>query len=77
MKNITLAYTFPKNLLKKTKVINGVKIMATGRNLFTLTDYKGADPEINSNLTYGAYPNTKQFSIGAEIHSKNKNNYEA
>ena len=41
--------------------------MATGRNLFTLTDYKGADPEINTNLTYGAYPNTKQFSIGAEI----------
>ena len=67
MKNITLAYTFPKSLLKHTKVINGVKIMATGRNLFTLTEYKGADPEINSNLTYGAYPNTKQFSIGAEI----------
>ena len=67
MKNITLAYTFPKSLLKKTKVINGVKIMATGRNLFTLTDYKGADPEIDTNLTYGAYPNTKQFSIGAEI----------
>ena len=67
LKNITLAYSFPKSLLKHTKVINGFKIMATGRNLFTVTDYKGADPEINSNLTYGAYPNTKQFSIGAEI----------
>ena len=67
LKNITLAYSFPKSLLKHTKVINGFKIMATGRNLFTVTDYKGADPEINRNLTYGAYPNTKQFSIGAEI----------
>lgn len=67
LKNLSLAYSLPKSLLKHTKIINGVKIMATARNLFTITDYKGADPELDTNLTYGAYPNTKQFSIGAEI----------
>ena len=41
--------------------------MATARNLFTITNYKGADPEFDTNLTYGAYPNTKQFTIGAEL----------
>ena len=67
MKNITLAYSLPKKWLKATKVIQGVKVMLTGRNLFTITDYKGADPELDTNLTYGAYPNTKQYTIGAEI----------
>ena len=67
LKNISLSYTLPKNWLLPTKVIQGVRIMATARNLFTITDYKGADPELDTNLTYGAYPNTKQFTIGAEL----------
>lgn len=67
MKNISLSYSLPKSLMKKTKVISGCKVIVSGRNLWTLTKYRGADPEINSNLTYGAYPNTKQMTIGAEI----------
>lgn len=67
MKNIAVGYDFPKRLLNPTKVIKGFKITASARNLFTVTKYKGADPEIDTNLTYGAYPNTKQFTIGAEI----------
>ena len=67
LKNISLSYTLPKNWLLPTKVIQGVRIMATARNLFTITNYKGADPELDTNLTYGAYPNTKQFTIGAEL----------
>ena len=67
LKNISLSYILPKNWLLPTKVIQGVRIMATARNLFTITNYKGADPELDTNLTYGAYPNTKQFTIGAEL----------
>lgn len=67
MKNITLSYMIPKDWLNYTKVIKGIKLTANARNLFTITKYKGADPEIDSNLTYGAYPNTKQFTFGAEI----------
>ena len=67
LKNISLSYTLPKNWLLPTKVIQGVRIMATARNLFTITNYKGADAELDTNLTYGAYPNTKQFTIGAEL----------
>ena len=67
MKNLTVSYNLPKSLLNYTKVVNGIKVFATARNLFTLTSYKGADPEIDSNLTYGAYPNSRQFTFGAEI----------
>lgn len=27
----------------------------------------GADPELDTNLTFGAYPNSRQYSFGAEI----------
>ncbi|ADV43193.1 SusC/RagA family TonB-linked outer membrane protein [Bacteroides helcogenes] len=67
MKNITLSYNFPKKWLMPVKAINSFKVMATARNLFTVTNYRGADPELDTNLTYGAYPNTRQFTIGAEI----------
>lgn len=67
LKNLAISYQLPKSWLGYTKVINGVKITASARNLFTITKYKGADPEIDSNLTYGAYPNSRQYSIGAEI----------
>ena len=67
LKNLAIGYELPKAWMEKTKFIRGFKITAAARNLFTVTKYKGADPEIDTNLTYGAYPNTRQFTIGAEI----------
>jgi outer membrane receptor protein involved in Fe transport len=67
LKNITLSYQLPKAWLEASKVMKSFRIYGTARNLFTITPYKGADPEIDSNLTYGAYPNSKQFVIGAQL----------
>ena len=67
LKNLAIGYELPKVWMEKTKFIRSFKITAAARNLFTVTKYKGADPEIDTNLTYGAYPNTRQFTIGAEI----------
>jgi len=67
LKNLTVSYEIPKNWLKRQNVINAVRVFANGRNLFTITDYMGADPELDTNLTYGAYPNSRQYSFGAEI----------
>ena len=47
--------------------MSGVRVYAIGRNLLTFTNYSGVDPEVDSNLTLGAYPNTKQYSVGIEI----------
>lgn len=67
LKNLSLSYDFPKRLLAKTKFFEGARLSFTARNVFTITKYKGADPEIASNIAYGNYPATRDFVVGAEI----------
>lgn len=68
LKNVTLSYSLPKSAINALGgVLTGVRFYVTGRNLLTFTKYKGFDPEVDSNLTLGGYPNTKQYSAGLEI----------
>ena len=67
LKNLTVSYDLPQHLLKKTKIVKGVRVFATGRNLLTFTSYTGLDPEVDSNATRGAYPNPRQYTIGLEV----------
>ena len=67
LKFLQLSYTFPEKWMKATKVLKGAKVFFTGRNLLTFTGYKGYDPEVNSALTLGDYPNTRQYSFGAQL----------
>lgn len=67
MKTLTLGYTIPKSLLNKQKIVRSAKLYITGRNLLTLTNFKGVDPETSSQLVYGSNPNTKQISFGIEV----------
>lgn len=69
MKNISLSYTIPQNLLNKTGFIQGLRAYVTGRNLITITskDFKGIDPEPDSNLTLGMVGNSKQFVFGLDF----------
>lgn len=67
LKNLQLSYIFPKKLMKKAGILNGAKIYAVGRNLFTITEYSGYDPEADTNIQMGVYPNSKQFTFGIEL----------
>ena len=67
LKYLQLSYTLPKNWLDQTGFIKGAKVFLVGRNLLTVTGYKGYDPEVNSTMTFGDYPNTRQYSIGAQL----------
>lgn len=64
LKTLTVAYNVPKSILDKTKAIKGVKFYVTFRNLLTFTKYSGPDPEVDSNLSLGANPNTRQTAVG-------------
>ena len=64
LKNLTFGYTFPRELLSRTKVVTGINAYVTFRNIWTLTKYQGPDPEVDSNLSLGAYPNTQQVVFG-------------
>lgn len=67
LKNLQIAYQLPKVCLNWQNVVQGVRVSFTGRNLMTVTNYKGMDPEVASNLTYGKVGNSKQFLFGLEV----------
>ena len=67
LKTLTLCYDLPKNWMEATGFISNVRFNFTGRNVFTVTPYRGADPEISSNISYGNFPATRQFTIGVEV----------
>jgi TonB-linked SusC/RagA family outer membrane protein len=72
--NITLGYNLPKSVLSDLKVSN-VRIYASVDNAFTITDYKGYNPEVDysggSNLTpgvdYGNYPLARTYNLGVKL----------
>lgn len=47
VKQLTLAYNLPKNVLTKIK-LERARVYVRGQNLFTITNYKGWDPEVNA-----------------------------
>ncbi|MFV0267531.1 MAG: hypothetical protein ACK5HT_10400 [Draconibacterium sp.] len=67
LKNLTIGYSLPKSLLNKVGFLSDARVFVTGRNLLTFTEFTGPDPEIDSNLTLGTNPNTKQYTFGVEI----------
>lgn len=67
MKTLTLQYELPQKWMQATRYIKGVKVFGIARNLFTITNFKGYDPEPDSNAVVFNYPNTRQFVIGAEL----------
>jgi len=67
LKYLSLSYTVPQRWIEKTRVFSNARVYVLGRNLWTVTKYLGPDPEIDSNLSLGAYPNTKQLGFGVEV----------
>ncbi|WP_315817717.1 hypothetical protein [Paraflavitalea speifideaquila] len=71
LRNVQLAYNFPKALLDKAK-ISSLRVFVQGQNLFTETKYRGYDPEApvsgSSVLNAGAqYPTLKTITAGINI----------
>lgn len=68
LKTLSIGYTIPNKFLGGShSPIKGAKIFAVGRNLLTFTDFNGIDPEVDTNLTLGVNPNTKQYTVGIEL----------
>jgi TonB-linked SusC/RagA family outer membrane protein len=72
LKNLSIAYTFPKALTH----FADVRLAFSCQNLLTITGYKGLDPEassitgnadINAGMDLGAYPTPRTFTLGARL----------
>ena len=74
LKNITLGYTLPASLTKRF-TISRFRLYVSSQNVFTMTKYKGLDPEIgiqNGNATQngvdnGMYPSSRYFTFGLNV----------
>jgi TonB-dependent starch-binding outer membrane protein SusC len=73
LKNISLGYKLSAPLLNKIK-IRSLRVYISAQNIFTITNYKGVDPEVayyegntSLGLDYGSYPNTKSFTAGINV----------
>lgn len=63
LRNLTIGY---RPRLPKTFPV-AVRIYATATNLFTITPYKGYDPEVSGGTDRGAYPSARTFTFGVNI----------
>lgn len=71
LKNLSVSYDF------KVKKFADFRISLSATNLFTITKYKGIDPEssnvgggttdVQQGIDYGAYPNSKTYTLGLNI----------
>jgi TonB-linked SusC/RagA family outer membrane protein len=81
MRTLQLGYKVPESLASRARLSN-VRIYLQGQNLFTVTKYSGADPDINiitapgtpnelQDLAIGLdqanYPTSRQFIIGVNL----------
>lgn len=73
IRNVTLGYTIPANIIGKTRVISNCRIYVSAQNLFTFTGYSGFDPEIgsssplNAGIDDGVYPVPRTFLLGLNV----------
>jgi TonB-linked SusC/RagA family outer membrane protein len=75
LKTFTVAYNFPASLTSKIS-LTSLRVYFTGQNLATFTNYKGWDPEVNtdylaSNVNLGndfyAAPQAKNLIVGIKV----------
>jgi hypothetical protein len=68
-----LGYNVPAELLQKVK-IRALRVYVSGNNLFTVTGYRGFDPEIGTSgwildtgIDKGFYPSNRTLGAGLRI----------
>jgi TonB-dependent starch-binding outer membrane protein SusC len=76
LKSLTVGYSLDPNLLKRVG-IDRLRVYVQGANLFTITPYKGLDPELqgsnlsdqtNFGIDLGNYPaNQKTYVVGVNL----------
>ncbi|WCT13866.1 SusC/RagA family TonB-linked outer membrane protein [Mucilaginibacter jinjuensis] len=78
LKDITLSYTFPAKMLEHQKVFKAASIFVTATDVFMITNYSGADPDVNANnssttgsgsggFDYGTVATPRTISFGVRV----------
>lgn len=69
LKNVTLGYTFPQDLLAKTKVISSARLYVTGADLWEFSKINdGWDPEASKDVKEaGRFPFVRTVTFGLNV----------
>ncbi|WP_149273465.1 SusC/RagA family TonB-linked outer membrane protein [Pareuzebyella sediminis] len=77
LNNASLGYTLDPSRIGLENLVNNIRFNITGQNLFTITDYSGYDPEVNTGSeidqiqTFGIdryrYPTARTFMFGLNV----------
>lgn len=70
LRNLALGYTF-----NHIRYFDKLRVYINTTNLFTITSYKGYDPDVNAfgdsparrGVDYGSYPISKTFNLGVQV----------
>lgn len=75
-RNMELGYSLPKDFLTRYSV-GGLRVFASVDNVFTITKYRGFDPEISDSgyysnplaygVDYGNYPQPRTYRLGLNV----------
>jgi TonB-linked SusC/RagA family outer membrane protein len=77
LNNATLGYNLRSNKIGLGNAVHNIRLSITGQNLFTITDYSGYDPEVNTGSTVGeiqtfgidrfTYPRARTFLFSLNV----------
>ncbi|MEX8548590.1 MAG: SusC/RagA family TonB-linked outer membrane protein [Mucilaginibacter sp.] len=78
LRDVTLSYTLPASLLGRQKVFKSFGVYVTATDLFLITNYTGADPEVNgtnsstrgsgaAGFDYGTLATPRTISFGVSV----------
>lgn len=77
LKNVRLSYRVPTKLITRTKIFRGILATVQVQNAFTITKYKGFDPEVGMynykgvtnivGMDEGRYPSTRSYSFSVAL----------
>jgi TonB-linked SusC/RagA family outer membrane protein len=66
LQDITLAYKFGRKIIEDSG-LKGLKLFASGKNLLTITDWQGWDPETNDGYEANGRPVLRGISLGLDV----------
>lgn len=78
LKDITLSYRLPQSILARQKVFKYASVFVTATDVFLITNYSGADPDVNgtnsstlgsgaAGFDYGTLPTPRVISLGLRV----------
>jgi TonB-linked SusC/RagA family outer membrane protein len=78
LSDITLSYNLPKSLLARQRLFKSAGVFVTATNVFLITNYTGADPNVNGNnastlgsgaagFDYGTVAEPRVVSLGLRV----------